>query len=427
MRIPPGTYDYIETNPEVSTEELVHMGFARSRRSAQRYKQAMADGSAERGSEYQTYDTPPHETHKDTSSNRAYAWSKSTRITTIEQLVEFCEIDLSRWTIYRAVVNKWEVGVKQLNGTVQVEPLFQIKVWLEPVEASSAVDALEELIEELRQSGPVVKKPVYPRQDSDGYLTVVGMLDTHLGRRVSGNTYSLEDAAADFKLVGDTICSKILGFGRSVDRILFPVGNDAINADTLYGTTTNGTQVEMSADMRDVFRETLWAYIHVMTSLANIAPVDVVCVQSNHDRLIGSALGTSLEAYFSRDRRFTFNNKNTPRKYYMYGTTLLGFDHGDKVKPDKLAAIMAVEAPNEWAGSEHRHWMRGHIHYQAEMYIPLTTAYGVGVRVIPALCPLDDWHKLMGFIGNKRAGDVWYIHPKEGPAGEFPVFASDVD
>jgi hypothetical protein len=57
--------------------------------------------------------------------------SKSARITSLEQLVSYCKIDLQAWTIEKHVINKWEVGTKHPEtGEVIVEPLFQVKAWL---------------------------------------------------------------------------------------------------------------------------------------------------------------------------------------------------------------------------------------------------------------------------------------------------------
>lgn len=73
--------------------------------------------------------------------------SNSTRITTLEQLIDICKIDLSVWMIDRYVINKWEVGRKAQtkdiqisdgvitgeisdSGGINVEPLFQVKVTL---------------------------------------------------------------------------------------------------------------------------------------------------------------------------------------------------------------------------------------------------------------------------------------------------------
>lgn len=55
--------------------------------------------------------------------------SKSRRISTLKQLIDFCEIDLSVWHIDRHIINKWEVGINS-DGVVITSPLFQVKAWL---------------------------------------------------------------------------------------------------------------------------------------------------------------------------------------------------------------------------------------------------------------------------------------------------------
>ena len=67
---------------------------------------------------------------RDERHNTATLESKSLRITTLEQLLEACNVDLSVWKVDRYVVNKWEVGTKIASGGVLVEPLFQVKAWL---------------------------------------------------------------------------------------------------------------------------------------------------------------------------------------------------------------------------------------------------------------------------------------------------------
>jgi metallophosphoesterase superfamily enzyme len=73
--------------------------------------------------------------------------SHATRITSLQQLLDYCKVDLKTWSIERHVINKWEVGRKAVtkslkfndgiidgtlkdDGGINVEPLFQIKVWL---------------------------------------------------------------------------------------------------------------------------------------------------------------------------------------------------------------------------------------------------------------------------------------------------------
>jgi hypothetical protein len=82
----------------------------------------------------------------DKGNQREYI-SNGSRIKTLEQLIEACEIDLDSWIIERHIINKWEVGAKvtekdlewkdgiidghvKSSGHLIVEPLFQVKVWL---------------------------------------------------------------------------------------------------------------------------------------------------------------------------------------------------------------------------------------------------------------------------------------------------------
>jgi hypothetical protein len=56
--------------------------------------------------------------------------SKSHRITTLDDLIEACEIDLSVWKIDRHVINKWEV----YGAKFGLKNLIQVKAWLTKIQ-----------------------------------------------------------------------------------------------------------------------------------------------------------------------------------------------------------------------------------------------------------------------------------------------------
>lgn len=88
-----------------------------------RYREAIKGAAVSSGSGVQITATGDANTREIESS--------SARITTLEQLIDYCEIDLSVWTIERHVINKWEVGAKDpATGAIYVEPLFQVKATL---------------------------------------------------------------------------------------------------------------------------------------------------------------------------------------------------------------------------------------------------------------------------------------------------------
>jgi hypothetical protein len=183
--------------------------------------------------------------------------------------------------------------------------------------------------------------------------------------------------------------------------------------------------LELAANQRMAITALVEAYEYAVMRLREIAPVDVVVVESNHDRYSMSWLGEVMKAMFRRMAGVAVDAGNHPRKYYKYGVTLIGLEHGDGTKPRDLAALMAMEAPQEWAATRYRQWLRGHVHHSAGMYYPITSDGGVTTRVIPALCPPDEYHVLRGYVGGHRAAEVMYYHKDYGPAGTFPVFVDE--
>ena len=355
----------------------------------------------------------------------ATAESKSARITTLDQLLAACAVDLQRWQVERYVVNKWEVGAKTDDGDIIIEPLFQVKAWLKPNPAAPIEAGLARYIERIGTRAPRLPKPRY-NLDAGEYLVVPSMFDAHFNKRSADGAYTIERAAADFCAVADAAAARIRALSMPVERILFPAGNDALHADNLAGTTTDGTQLETAAEQRDAVDAVIEAYEYVIRRFAEVAPVDVIVVESNHDRYSTHWLGKVIEAMFKRAPHIKVDATHGPRKFYRYGATLIGLEHGDKVKPRDLAALMAGEAPHLWAATRYREWLRGHVHHSASMFYPITSDSGVTVRVIPAMCPPDEYHTLHGFVGSHRAAEVLYYHREYGPAGSFPVFVDEV-
>jgi len=97
------------------------------------------------------------------------------------------------------------------------------------------------------------------------------------------------------------------------------------------------------------------------------------------------------------------DNSYEPRKYYQYGNTLMGWDHGDNIKPRDYPLIMATEKPEEFARSENRIMFTGHLHSQQNFEFR-----GVHVRYMPSISPLDEWHKQFGYSAQRAAQGYKY-------------------
>lgn len=61
----------------------------------------------------------------------SYAYKGSRPITSLEEAIDFFEIDLDKWDVERYICNSWDVSSKQDGGFVK-STNYQVKVWLQP-------------------------------------------------------------------------------------------------------------------------------------------------------------------------------------------------------------------------------------------------------------------------------------------------------
>lgn len=347
------------------------------------------------------------------------------RIRTLEDLVAAANIDLDYWEVTRQVVNNWEVTMKFPPNRVHTDNNYQVKAWLQPRQIKPFEDALRELVGEIAAAAPKVKRN-YKKAKGPGYLAVVQIPDTHVNKRSLDESWTVDAAAEMFKLAGLAIADEMRRSGRGVSEIVFLIGNDSLHADNFQGTTTGGTVLETVSHQERAIRAMIDALIYVIDELRDIAPVDVVTVGGNHDAYSSLFMAFVLEAHYRQTQGVTVDTSAAPRKYRRFGETLLGFYHGDKIKPQKLAMVMMAEAGRDMGETSHWEWLQGHRHGRSEMTETVTEEAGVLVRFSPALCPPDKWHSAGGFLGNKRGAELLWYSKKYGPKGSWPVFVDEL-
>lgn len=369
--------------------------------------------------------------------------SSSTRITTIEALLAVCKVDVRLWQVERVEITGREVQRKDIirdlrfdegkvtgtlsdSGGLVVEPLINIRAWLKRKVEAPLDLAVDRIVDRLRQNAPTYRIPKALRPTGE-YLLVPSLYDAHFGKRSADGRYTVPQAAETFRLAGEALIARVTALPYPLARVLLPAGQDGLHADSLSGQTTKGTWVEMSADLRDAIDALIVCYTDLVEKLATLAPVDVFTIQSNHDRMGTHWLGKVLQAQFSKHANVNVTVSRSPRVYYRFGSNLFGIEHGDKSRPSNLALLMATEAPQLWAETRHREWMQGHLHKERGMYHAISEEMGVRVRTIPALCPVDEYHLLHGFVGSNRAAEGALYHYEHGSAGVFPVFVTELE
>lgn len=335
-----------------------------------------------------------------------------TRIQTLDELLEHCKVDLTIWAVDRFTVNKWECAAKDASGKLAVEPLFQVKAFLKKKKDVAAAKNEIEGLKELAASHPwPASKAPKPTKPS-GLLLEINTPDLHMGKlawsvETGGPNYDVKIAEATFWRSFETLLSRVAGY--QFDQVLFVMGNDLLNSDDIEGRTTAGTYVSSDARYHKTFATTRTMVIRAIERLKSLGPVHVLPVYGNHDRLSSWHLGDSVEMYFTNDSSVTVDNRPRPRKYHNFGRVMLCFTHGDKGKKTDYPLIMATEEPEMFGRSLFRECHTGHTHMTK-----LDEQHGVRVRVLPALCPADDWHSQNGFVGNKRSAEAYVWDKNEG-------------
>lgn len=281
-------------------------------------------------------------------------------------------------------------------------------------EIRDEIEALKALAKEelSKVRKPLAKTKGAAKMVPNGRLFEINMSDAHLGklawsRETGHESYDTKIADEMVRRAQNVLFDRVKGV--PLEKILMIVGNDLINSDTTEGTTTKGTPVSNDGRYHKTFYRARNLVIDSIEQARKIAPVHVLIMPGNHDRLASFHLGDSVECYFHGVPDVSVDNEPTPRKYFQYGKVLLGFCHGDTGKSKDLPLLMAAERPQMWSETKWREWHQGHWHQTR-----VEEANGVRVRIIPSLSPPDAWHSNNNFVGQLRTAEGYIWDKEEG-------------
>jgi len=352
---------------------------------------------------------------KRTDGDSVEARSVSRTIRTVDDLLRHIEADLDRYEVAASEATKWEsASVDRNSGQPVVTELFRVFVRLKPRPGPGIRECVEAMIESALAGRRVKAKPL--PKSARGPWAVLVVADTHFGKYCwEGTTgeadYDLDIAA---QLVADA-SRELLDLAARYRPARMTVGmvGDIFHYDSPAGTTTSGTPLERDGRLQKMIGVGTDSVIGVVDDAAKIAAADVVIVNGNHDETLTWALHRLLVERYQSGGRVRIDEKFTPRKYLDHGGNLLGFVHGHRAKR-KLPQLMAIEAAKAWSRCPYREIHTGHLHHQAaEWSRPIETLDGVLVRVAPSLGPADDYHAVNGWLGQRRAMEL-FVYDEAG-------------
>jgi hypothetical protein len=349
-------------------------------------------------------------------------------VKTLDELLDASNVDLNVWKVKEHFINKWDVTVMN-NGFPQTIENWQVKARLEKDINADKERQIGELFKEMvKDYNPLTYNifSLITSETDENNLFEITLFDLHIGKLAwggeTGENYDTKIARQRFLKTIETLIERASGFQFS--RILFPIGSDFFNSDTIYNTTTKGTPQDEDLRWQKTFQVGVKLLVDAIDTLKHLGvPIDVVVIPGNHDFERSYYMGSFLEAWYRNDLIVKINNGASPRKYYRFGKVLLGLTHGSEEKESSLPLLMAsdIESKPMWSETDFHEWHLGHIHRKRDMkYLALDKSrmtnedLGVTIRYLSSLTGTEEWHHKKGFIGATKAGEAFIWNDKTG-------------
>lgn len=343
--------------------------------------------------------------------------SNSRTIQTVEDLIEHVQIDLDKFELAKFQATKNEQPSRsEVTGEIEITEYFRVWAEFKP----RTEDSVEAVI--AKAVDTIIANPKRPKSKAlriDGeVMQQVVIADPHIAKYSWAKSTGHQNWDVNIAVDAVRNCAIELidagnDYRQPVAKRVIALLGDYFHFDTPNGTTTAGTMLDRDSRMQNMIEKGVEALIDIIDYSAETADTMVLLVPGNHDTTLTWALQRILQAHYKDHLGVSIHAGYTSRKYLTWGSTLLGYTHGDKARK-QLPGLMAIEARAEWGKSSYQEFHTGHFHSLAEK---VQTIDGVLVRTAPAVCPPDDWHAEHGFVGSLRAMESFFYHSEWGLVG----------
>jgi hypothetical protein len=275
-------------------------------------------------------------------------------IKSLDELIVKCKIDTDKWEITKYVQNYWG------NGET---PHWQVKAWLGKKSTEQVFqDAFVDFLDSYK---PVSQEVMSPKWEGNKFpaMLIINKQDSHLNKYDIDGNNNITDRLANIMYKVEVIANQAT-LSNNLDQITYILGSDEFNSE-FTGMTTKGTPQTNTHTYQTSFEYICGHEVLMITMLLQYAEnVNVVYVAGNHDEFVGWHMVNWLQTYFRNTERLTFDCSPKYRKYVSYGGSALMFNHGDAIKPAKLAALFPIEYREGWSFHNNFYIFTGDKHHE---------------------------------------------------------------
>jgi hypothetical protein len=332
----------------------------------------------------------------------------SEEVKSLDELIEKCHIDTDKWEITKYVQNFWGNGGN---------PHWQVKAWLAKKSAEQVFQ--DSFVDFLASYQPVSQEVMSPKFDPErpNGMLVINKQDSHLNKwDVDGNNNVL-DRLAKIMYKVEVIAAQAQ-LSNNLEEITYIIGSDEFNSE-YTNATTKGTPQQNTHTYHTSFEYICDHEVLMITMLLQYAKhVNVVYVAGNHDEFVGWHMVNWLQTYFRNIDRLTIDSSPKYRKYVSYGNSALMFNHGDAIKPAKLAALFPIEYRDQWSFHHNFYIFTGDKHHEVSHDFN-----GIKFYQIPAFSNAKSlWDDKNGHTMSKAEVTAFLIDQAEGMTNIFKQY-----
>lgn len=290
-----------------------------------------------------------------------------------------------------------------------------VKTELEPAQKEDRAQAMLEALRGMCEPYRGTAEPVTEPDDYDADLmTVLPIGDLHVGLKCHvdevGEDWDMAKAESHFMGAVDGLFEVA---PKAAEALIVNVG-DYLHADNSRGQTTKGTPLDVDGSRFQAILMALKLFRRCIDrALLTHKRVSVICATGNHDGESSVWLRLCLALVYEREPRVVIDQAPVKFHYKRWGKCFFGVTHGDTCKTSDLPLLMATDKPEDWAATEHRAWITGHIHHLTTKEMP-----GCVVRSYRSQAKRDKWHDWSGYRSERDLRlEVW--HKEHGQVQEF--------
>jgi len=340
---------------------------------------------------------------------RTFGWTHDQSIFTAEELLEE-DLESQEFraveTLERQAMNRFQkVEDKEVRKKAKMYDDLVMGLFNPISEALKDLPPLESNIERIVNKPSIIFKP-------GNRLAVATPFDLHYGKK--GWSFHEDEPGYSMKEARDLVLDLSADLirpasGYGLERIILPLGHDFFHVANWNKTTTNGTPQDMDGNFVEMVLGGSDLMLEMVEMYRRLAPVTVVWVPGNHDRETSLTGLMYLKGRYADISDVDVFVGHEARAYVHWKNNLIGNVHGDGTKRNDLPQIMAAEVREQWGNVRNTMWFTGHRHFEQ-----MTDLMGTQIFQEQSICGSDSWHHRKGYVGSRRALDMYIVHEDAG-------------